>query len=190
MSARVYIRKFDWDEAKRLRERGLTIGQVAIELGVSKNMVWVVTTPGAYEKLLERNKERARSGGTCVDCGTAISLNYSRRAQRCSECYAYAQTVNVRDKELRCTTCRKWKPDEEFPRNRSAGFTRRGRHKECRACNTIRRREYRNRNKVPCANPDCDNLVLAPNELRRNGKEPTGLCRSCWSAHARRRQEA
>ena len=46
---------------------------------------------------------------------------------------------------LRCVTCQEWKNDDDFPRNRATNIVRRGRHKQCRACNTVAKRSYRAR---------------------------------------------
>jgi hypothetical protein len=58
----------------------------------------------------------------------------------CRRCRA----TSVRDTELECGRCREWKPDDGFQRNRQEKM-RRGRHRLCRVCSTITRREYRQR---------------------------------------------
>lgn len=47
--------------------------------------------------------------------------------------------------ELNCTRCGDWKLDDLFSRGKDKGPARRGRKCECRACDTLRRREWRAR---------------------------------------------
>ena len=46
--------------------------------------------------------------------------------------------------EVRCVTCKEWKPASEYPRNRAQS---RGLHYQCRPCGTAARREHRRRNR-------------------------------------------
>lgn len=180
--SRVYARKFDWDEAIRLRSEGHSTKAIAERLGVTWNAVHRVVTPGVMEaEAVTQAAVAAR--GRCDDCGGPMNgLSRYRGSTRCKTCAAIARATSVRPDSLQCVMCREWKPDDQFPRNRAESLARRGRHSTCRACATIARREYRNRNKVPCAG-GCGNLVLAPNEqkayARARGSRVTGKCRSC-----------
>jgi hypothetical protein len=117
----------------------------------------------------------------CVDCGIGISRNASRPSERCKRCAGLHRATTVRDATLLCVTCKQWLRDKDFPCNRNKNGARRGRHKQCRACSTIARRQHREREKVPCAN-GCGRLVsgpLAQEAERRRGHPATGMCRSC-----------
>jgi len=174
------VRSFDWDEAKRLRKTGLTYNELGDRFGVSASAVRLACDDRARARLRAASYEYQR-GGSCIDCGASISRNASRPALRCRQCANLAQSTTVADKTLRCCTCGEWKPDNDYCYTRGGSTkVRRGRHKECRSCQTIARRNYRGRHKVPCAN-GCGSLVLAPNEQREGSK---GLCRSC-AQHAR-----
>lgn len=189
---RVYEREFDWEEARRLYAAGESLSSISREFGVSWAAVQRVVVPGK----MEEHAVRARAligAGHCDDCGgpTHQGSRY-RGSTRCRDCASIALATSVRENELMCFACREWKPDEDFPLNRGDSKARRYRHSYCRPCQTISRREYRNRNKVPCAD-GCGTLVLAPNEqrasARSHGTTATGCCRSCANKRyqARRR---
>jgi hypothetical protein len=184
MTARVYQRRFDWDEARRLRSDGRTYAQIARRCGVSHTAVLRVLND---DRQAERVRLAARQrGGMCVDCGREISRNTSRPVLRCVPCWALSITTTVRDGEIRCVGCHEWKPDNEFPRNRAKGrVMARGRHSSCRSCLTVARREYRERHKVPCVG--CGRPALPANEKgKRGGSVPR--CRSCFHADMRARR--
>jgi hypothetical protein len=142
---RVYVRKFDYEEARRrYAAGGVTMSELAEEYGVSQARIHQVVTPGGIERTLARSSDWQRSG-TCPDCGTPATRT-GRIQHRCRECSARKQAITVRDEELRCVTCKQWKPDESYPLNRNESPFRRGRHSQCTACGTERRRDYRRRN--------------------------------------------
>ncbi len=174
MSARVYVRRFDRDEARRLVEEGHTQSSVAEMLGVSASAVWFAVHPSAYERNMVLRSEWQRTG-VCPDCGAKTSRTGGIGSRRCIPCAARLATTSVRETELLCFSCREWKPDAAFPCNRGErAACRRGRHNHCRACQTVLRREYRHRNRVPCR--ACGEPCSAPNETR----DATGLCRRCY----------
>lgn len=142
-----YRRKFDWEEAKRLRATGLTYEKVAATLGVSEMAVYLALNPEVRVRQEEMRREWVKSG-TCTDCGGAATRGYGpNRRGRCRACFAKQRTTSVRDGELQCVTCREWKDDDGFPHNASARcVVRRGRHHQCRACQTEAKREYRRAN--------------------------------------------
>jgi hypothetical protein len=189
---RVYERKFDWNEAKRRYAAGESLYLIASELGVSHQAVRRVVVPGKMEEQAAYSRT-LKGAGRCDDCGgpTHAGSRY-RGSTRCRDCASLALATSVRENELMCFGCKEWKPDEEFPLNKADSKARRWRHSFCRGCQTIARREYRNRNKVPCAD-GCGTLVLAPNEqaasARSHGATATGCCRSCANrrVQARRR---
>ena len=144
---RVYERKFDWDEARRRYAAGESIADIARRLGVTWMAVGRVVIPGKEAAMAAYHREYQRRG-KCDDCGGPMNqVARNNGSTRCKTCADLAQATSVRPDELRCITCREWKPDEAFPFNRSEGWTRRGRHQQCRACLTVARRNHRQRNR-------------------------------------------
>lgn len=144
--SRVYERTFDWEEARRLHEEeGLSVRAIARRLGVSTTAMYFAVNPQTYERAKALNAAWQRSG-TCEECGgpcTRKAAAYRRGVPLCHRCAAFAyQATNVRPGEQRCITCREWKPNWEFPRNKSR-LT--GRHSECTPCQTKARTEWRRR---------------------------------------------
>lgn len=183
---RVYVRRFDYEEAQSRYDAGESLSALAAEYGVTYTAVWQVVTP-AGRHLAKRSADNVRARtvgqGICDDCGGPMSAASRRHGStRCMPCAARARATTVRAGELRCNRCREWKIDENFPMNRSKRGARRGRHQQCRACSTILRREYRERHKVPCIG--CGKPVLPPREKGPHGyHEPR--CLEC-SFKARR----
>lgn len=171
MSGRVYERKFDWGEARRLRASGIPYAKIAEQLCVSYAAVRYACDARAYA-VSRLNQWSAQRRGTCVDCGAQISSNASVPAARCISCASVAAGTSAREAELYCANCNEWKPDNDFPFSRAATSVRRGRHQSCRTCQTVLRRQRRDKNKVPCAN-GCGALV---------GDGPTGMCHACACA--------
>lgn len=189
-------RKFDWDAARRRYADGETVSAIAASYGVSYAAVDRVVNPETAERMRRNNLEYAeRHRAPCVEgCGRLVSHTAARyNSGRCLPCATALRATAVRDGELRCPSCETWKPDEDFPMNRAGRKLHRGRHQVCRACLTIQRREYRNRNKVPCAD-GCGRMVLAPNEQAASAKQkgyvPSGCCRSCSNKRVQARARA
>lgn len=143
---RTYTRSFDWDEARRRNEAGETKASLAREYGVTTMAIYMACRPEQYEKSKVRRAEWSRAG-KCPDCGTQTTRQHVSENARCVRCSAIARSTSARDGELQCVTCREWFPDENFPSNRKERHARRGRHAQCRSCQTIARREYRHRNR-------------------------------------------
>lgn len=144
MSPRVYTRKFDHDEAARLRAAGWTWLAIAKRFGVTPGAVRYAVLPHVR---LQNAASRARfqTSGDCCECGAPCS-HRSRGPDRCAACAYAAQVINVRPATLRCITCRRWLPDDRFPSDKT-NPARRGRHGQCTACQTAARRDYRARNR-------------------------------------------
>lgn len=144
-NGRVYVRKFDWDEAARLYRDGLSGAEIAARLGVTHKAVYVA---------LER-------------------LGVEMRAK---------VAPSVRESELRCATCREWKPDEAFSLSRTVTPARRGRHRTCSTCATAVRRDYRNRHKIPCDRCGAPRLPQSEKNggTRAATVRDTGLCITCY----------
>jgi hypothetical protein len=147
---RVYRRAFDHEEAKALRQadpKTWTYAHLAEHFGVSENAVFRVLIPGQQERYARRALEWARAhrrpckGG----CGRLVWAQNKGRSGLCVSCMNRARATSVRPDTLHCGRCREWKPDQDFPLQRSRK-TRRGRASLCRPCQTVARREHRQRN--------------------------------------------
>jgi hypothetical protein len=169
---RVYTRKFDWDEAQRLHDGGLSYAAIAERFGVSHGAVYFALNEVARKLMAARNSKWQRDG-VCVVCGASCSRNASRKITRCATCANKLRATSVRDDELLCLGCRKWKPYDSFPMggNRS----RAGRHQQCRVCLTEQKRAWRERNRTPCVH-GCGTMVEAKN--RKDPNKPHE-CRPC-----------
>ncbi len=138
---RVYERKFDWDDARRLHADGVSYAELGRRFGVTARAVRRVCDEEFRARDAARSAEWMR-GGTCPDCGVQTSRTSRADSHRCQACAAMALATSVRETTLRCQTCREWKPDDSFPRHKGK-IARRGRHKQCTACVTVARRIYR-----------------------------------------------
>jgi hypothetical protein len=167
---RVYQRKFDHEEAQRRHKAGESVYALAREFGVSPKGVARVVFPAVRAQLRARTNAALRSG-TCEDCGKQGIANQSRR---CNPCAAIAASTTARSDTLLCRACQRWLPDNSFPHDRG-GTSRRGRHRDCTACNTRQRRDYRQRNKVPC--PGCGKPTSKPGTEGRRRQD--GFCHAC-----------
>jgi len=144
---RVYVRKFDHDAARARYAAGESVTAMAREFGVHPTAVWRVVSSRIIESIRERAQKR-KSAGVCDDCGGPMHMGSRYNGStHCHDCSALARATNVRPDALRCATCREWKPDEDFPFNRAGRKTHRGRHDQCRSCQTVARRERRARNR-------------------------------------------
>lgn len=164
-------RMFDHEQASRRHAAGETLVALAAEYGVSSTGVYLAINPVARARTSAYSAAWQKEG-TCPDCGGKATRHHLNDTHRCRSCAAKRAAVSVRPDSLQCTRCQDWKPDGAFP----AGpyKHRRGRRKECRACLTVMRREYRERNKVPCSH-GCGAMVL---HERRNRDKPHE-CSSC-----------
>lgn len=170
-------RRFDWDEARRLRAKGWTYPALADRFEVSKMAVRLACNDGARARNRARNAAY-QSSGVCPECGGQATRHYGPLGQRrCKSCAGKARATNVRDGTLRCKTCREWKPDDAFPFNRAGSKAHRGRHDTCRVCSTKLRQAYRERHKMPCVG--CGRPVLPPNEKTTHGSD-VPRCRDCY----------
>lgn len=90
MSRRVYVRRFDWDEARRLRSEGMSYPKIADMFGVTPEAVRYACDDEARAKMNAYSTEWKR-GGKCVDCGAQCTRNHAR----CASCRALAQASSV-----------------------------------------------------------------------------------------------
>lgn len=178
-------RSFDWDEARRLRMAGWTYTSIGEHLGVSLQSVRMACDDGARERQRQRMHENDYwRTGSCIDCGAPVTKY--RPGSRCRSCDTKNKATTVRDDTLLCTRCDRWLPDADFPQ-KSTSPSRRGRHHLCRSCQTVEKREYRERTRQPCSS--CGIPVDAVN--RRDRTKPLE-CLPCamQRVHAERRQAA
>lgn len=144
-------RRFDWDEARRLRDTGLSFEAIARQLGVTGTAVLCAVDP----EYRARNRAAALAWqfehkpwrGVCPDCRGVASTGRGQWA-RCKACYAKIQATSVREDTLRCHRCHGWKPDDAFTPKPTTTKLRRGRDGECRECQAQRKREFRARVKA------------------------------------------
>lgn len=146
---RVYVRKFDHEEAQRLFAEGHKAPALAERFGVSTAAVMRVVDPKIRRRMDQQTQTYARrkralcKGG----CGRRVwAHGQNKRTGYCQKCYLEELGKGfARDGELRCSECGEWKPDDRFPRVRSRGSLapRRGRKSGCVDCDTKRRRKYR-----------------------------------------------
>jgi len=181
-------RRFDHAEAQCRYDAGESLADLAVEYGVTRNGLWQVVTPEgrrAARRSTENRRARTVGQGVCDDCGGTMNA-YSRKlgSTRCRFCAARAQATSVRESTLRCKTCREWKQDAEFPHGRRR-IARRGRHQQCRACQTKARQDYRERHKLPCVG--CGAPALPPSEKRTRGGD-VPRCRECFYEDQRARR--
>ncbi len=134
---RQYVRAFDYEEARRRHAQGESISLLAREYGVSSARVRQVVNPDVAARAAAR---ASAYRWPCMDCGAPTRT----KGRRCSSCSVRLRATSVRENELQCVTCRKWKPDDAFPLSRSEEV-RRGRHSQCRPCQTESKRAYRER---------------------------------------------
>lgn len=135
-------RKFDWDEARRLRnEEGLSYPRIAKRMGVHPNAVRRALNPKEARQQARYKRERSVGKGVCPNCGGPMNLVSQKRGKVCRSCANEQRRTSVRPDELWCFVCKTWKPDEEFPHNKKLPH-RRFRHRTCRPCNTAERRKY------------------------------------------------
>lgn len=155
---RVYVRRFDHDEAARRHAAGETIRALAAAYGVTFNAVYRAATPGAKERDLAALRQR--STVLCEGCGRPRSPNrirYGDGRLLCHACRVKTNTtrfrfdpdgtlIAVRCNIVACVNGERWQPPENFAGGlqgrdiRAKGFTG-----QCRACNTAYRRDLRAR---------------------------------------------
>lgn len=172
-------RSFDYDECRALYATGdWTQPELMERFGVSSHAIQYALNPTAraYSK-----RKQLSYRLPCPECGALVTKPFGEKKATftglCVSCLGKLRSTAVRSDSLHCARCDEWKPDSAFPRNRSEK-AHRGRHRVCRSCNTAMRREYRERNKVPCSH-GCGTLVLH----ETGGKDPE--CHPC--AMARRK---
>lgn len=177
---RIYPRKFDHDEARRLRVmEGWSYARLARHFRVSRAGVARVVNPDVRRRMPEYT-DRWVMGGECRACGGPCARNHR---DYCRKCASERSRTRFRYDELgqlagiRCITCKQWKAPDFFPSDVGSSL---GKGKQCRECGTKARQAYRERNKVPCT--FCGAPCLPPREKMTNGA-PFPRCRPCFYRH-------
>lgn len=182
-------RKFDHDEARRLRAEGLFYREIAERFGVSTQAVLRACDPRVRARMDMASAERHRrnrkpcKGG----CGRLVWMHMTGRNPTgyCIQCLD--TSTSVRETTLRCSECGEWKPDAEFGwagRNKARRF----RHAYCKPCQAPTRQAYRERHKIPCVK--CGKPRLPANEKHKPGVKDTGLCLACYQETLRGKRPA
>lgn len=152
---RVYERKFDHEEARRLHSEGMALHAIARHFGVSDNAVRRVVDLEFREMMDKKTRawiEKTKRAPCLGGCGTRVWLQNQARTGYCHRCLpAKRNEWTVREGELLCRRCEQWKPDRDFPLNRKSkrrkdgtpSASRRGRDPWCRSCATAVRRAHR-----------------------------------------------
>lgn len=186
---RVYQRKFDHDQARKLYKEGASVYSLARRFNVTTNAVRRVLDP-EIRRRMDATTRRYAMQGVCQLCGRD---DISNNATVCRDCMPIYYATTVREDTLLCSKCHKWKPDEDFQLTPSKRLhARRKRRYQCRACMNKARQDYRERTKVPCV--ECGQPRSGPSEMRQNARKGIrdgGLCRECWNnPEIRRRHQA
>lgn len=189
---RLYVRRFDHDDARRRFAAGETISALARAYGVTYNAVHRAVTPGAPER--QRANHRRWRTGQCEHCGgPAMRLVAGKRERTpdgrtlCSSCRGRVRRKPIKFEDgvvkAECGTCGTWKPLGEFPPRvaRALGEGRRVVY-VCSACSTSKRTQYRETIRVPCET--CGKPCLPPSEKGPNGSS-RARCRDCFNAEHR-----
>lgn len=173
------LRRFDHDEARGRYAAGDSVPRLALRYGVSQAAISRIVVPGQYEKFNTRSVAW-QQGGSCPDCGVRTTRRTTTWNLRCRRCAHEIHRTSVRPDTLFCSKCGEWKPDDQFPSAKNASLAaRRHRHRICRPCGTAMRRDYRNRQKVPCVR--CGNPCLPEREKGPRASD-AGLCVVCFRA--------
>lgn len=136
-----HLPRFDWNRACELRAAGLSYAAVALGLGVSPSAVCRVADPDR----LARSRGRVRKWA-CPRCGGPKTAN--RGVKLCAACSRRARATSVRPSTLRCSSCRRWLPDDAYTKASREYELRRGRRYECRSCDTVLRQRSRQRRRA------------------------------------------
>jgi predicted transcriptional regulator len=149
---RVYERRFDHELARSLRSEGMTYAEIARQVGVTPAAVSRVCDERVNARMQAQAKRQLyKMRKPCLGgCGRLVWQHHQSRTGYCRDCLQKkrdAERTDVRDHELRCARCKRWKPDEAFgpPRNQMKQTARRGRHIRCRDCESEIRRDHRRR---------------------------------------------
>ena len=153
-------RKFDHDEARRLRACGHSYRAIGSMLNVSAQSVMSACDPDYRERSRQSVRNNQPHIGICPSCGGRCTNGMASQKylpngelRICIACRKRQRVLNhARDGELKCYDCKVWKEDEAFG---SCGDrpTRRNRRLSCRECERNRSRQRRAAAKERAAGP-------------------------------------
>ena len=146
---RVYSRKFDHDEAIRLRAEGWTWQSLADHFGVVPQAVRRVVNPTVRKRMDKNTKERFKA--LCGDCGRECTHNWwTKRARHdrvvcfhCSQIRTREENLLTRldpDGNIRCSKCGEHRTHDMYRFDRGFPVS------HCRTCETASRRANREAN--------------------------------------------
>jgi len=139
-------RKFDYAEAKRLRDKGLLYREIGESLGVTDSAVRLALN-WRQRALVDMRVAEVQRSGVCRVCGVQCSFNPSQQVRGqeiCKRCSSDLKITAVTDTSLKCHRCKEFKHDNDFAFSRAKKCeVRRGRHTNCRPCSTEAKREWR-----------------------------------------------
>lgn len=185
---RLYVRRFDHEEAARRYWAGETQTALAREYGVTPKAVRQAIArlrPEVRER--DTARKRAWRATTCEGCGApAVKRKHNPDGRvLCVSCRGKTRRKRLRYSAdgvllLECPGCGEWKPlAEHLPRTRrrlaegkAAGPS------YCHSCVARQRQAYRLRHRVPCER--CGAPCLAPTEKGRRGRPGRSLCLACF----------
>lgn len=168
-------RKFDWDEARRLRAQGMTYTAIGAQFGVTPSAV-VFACDGRALAMSKAAKAayQQQHGNLSMYDTCACGERKAKRAKRCAKCFAATRATQIDERgNLWCSTCKRYRGPGCFPTDFGLMETRKGRGRQCTECGTKAKRAYRDARKVPCAN-GCGRMVRQ--ETAKHGR---ALCHVC-----------
>jgi hypothetical protein len=187
---RAYVRLFDHDEALARLNNGESGRALAAKYGVSLNAVYRLR-----DKEADLERQRRWRAGTCEMCGgSAMRVVAGKREHNpdgrclCIKCRGLVRRRRPSAANgylvFECGSCHERKPLSDFPRRvRTRVLSELPLlTSTCRACETRKRQDYRERHKVPCE--FCGKPCLPPNEKGQAGSA-MAQCAPCF--HERRR---
>ena len=140
-----HLRRFDHDEARRLRAEGWTYQQIADKVGVTPTAVQHVVNDESRQRQRARHLEwqrRTKRHPCRGGCGRLVWTTSPTRTGYCHRCLTERRTTTVRPDTLQCSKCGEWKPDDDFYRKAGSPI-RRDRASWCKQCQNRARREWR-----------------------------------------------
>lgn len=145
---RVYPRKFDHDQARELHAGGVSLRQIARQVGVSRSAVQRVVNPIRRQQVDAATKRTLEA--ICDDCGGRCSHNWYAKDHRhdrvvCRSCAAKRtrrETLARRldqDGRIHCSKCDTHRPPSMYRLVRGFPYC------WCRPCENAQRRSSRSR---------------------------------------------
>lgn len=181
---RAYKRKFDHELAQEMYARGFNVNEISRHLGniVTSTAIARVVNP-EIKKRMDASALLYAMSGTCSECGGRCQRFPKKKdgPSLCRDCWATTRQTRFKLDEsenvvaIRCPKCKTWGDPILFrlTKKGSRGFAQR-----CRQCETESRRNYRNRQKLPCV--FCGELALPGKE--KSGGVSYPRCAKCYRA--------